>query len=138
MKHFIPNVFWFYIGNDGFNPQFDGAVSNVKLHFGDGAYSLKTKDFINSWPFDPLEEQESVMSVILQNQGLSSVRIKKAEQPLSGGLDFNSARPMSGQFGVEPVKAPKQPLSGNIDKAGGPKSGALESTSGAKSGSLER
>lgn len=50
---------------------------NWNLHMGDGAFSLKPKEMIELWPFEPAEEGEKVMSALLGNQGLSSVKLLK-------------------------------------------------------------
>ena len=52
-NHYVPNQFYIYIGNDRIVPSFWGTMQNWKLYFGDGAYTTKPDDLIESWPYDP-------------------------------------------------------------------------------------
>lgn len=59
---------------------------NWNLHIGDGAFTTKPRSLIELWPYEPQTQQDKVMSALLGNQGLSSVKLIK-NTPMSGGLD---------------------------------------------------
>ena len=56
------------------------------LRFSDGAFTLKPKEFIKNLPYDSADEVEKVMSALLGNQGLSSVKLIK-NLPMSATID---------------------------------------------------
>lgn len=105
LKHFVPNKLWFYLGADGLNKQFEGAMFDWNLYFGDGAFTQKPRTLVKQMPYDDQGEVERVMSAILGNQGLSSVKLTR-----------------------------NGPVSGRIETSAGPLSGGMETTSGAMSG----
>ena len=85
MKHFVINKFWVYIaGCDKITPGFEGTLYNWNVHLGEGSFTNKPKQFIEVWPYEPKDLDSSrVLSALLGNQGLSSVKIIKTG-PVSG------------------------------------------------------
>ncbi|CAD8058815.1 unnamed protein product [Paramecium sonneborni] len=130
IKHFVPNQFFFYLSNDGYYPIFDGSLFDWNLYFGDGAYTNKPRQIINQWPVEPIVEFEGVISALLSNKGLNSMKvirpdIKEEEEiifknnfPKSGIITGNPS-PRSGQTQVDA----KEPKSGAISVVKQPQSG---------------
>ena len=90
IKHFVPNKFWFYLGNDKIYSQFEGWFFRWNLHFGQGSFNIKPQTFIDEWPYDPEPNLDKVISALLANEGMNSVKIKKSA-------------PTSGKFSVDPI-----------------------------------
>ncbi|CAD8140693.1 unnamed protein product [Paramecium octaurelia] len=138
LKHFVPNQFWFYLGADGFNQPFEGTMYNWNLHIGEGSFNIKPKSQIELWPYEPKQPIDQVLSVLLGNQGLSSIKltrnipqsgtVEKVAGPASGKVEVGTG-PKSGQ-----VSSADGPKSGQVDSANKPKSGQVDKIDGAKSG----
>lgn len=96
VKHYIPNQFWFYLGNDKVYPQFEGLMAHWYLNVGKGAFTMKPKELVQFWPYEPPSDEDKVLSALLGNQGLSSVKLTRS-RPVSGKME-RDPNPLSGKL----------------------------------------